>query len=205
MAWSRPTAGAPDDQEDDDQQDDRPERKPACLTPGPLTRDPDPFERDAAPLRDPSGDAFGAREKSRAVLPLAEQRRHELADRFAGEAVGDPLLELVPDLDFDLPLLDRDDDQQAVVPAAFADAAPVVLEQLDGILLDVRKRLDRRNGRDDDDVPGGCLQRAADAIDFGRVLRVEDVGEVVDRLRELGEIVGLRDDRCRKDQRRTNR
>ena len=53
-----------------------------------------------------------------------------VAARLAGEAVGDPLLEAVADLDPDASLLERQQDQQAVVLALLADAAAVVLEQL---------------------------------------------------------------------------
>ena len=62
--------------------------------------------------------------------------------RFAGEAVGDPLLELVADLDPDLALLEREHDQQAVVLALVADAAAVILEQLVGVLADVAVAVD---------------------------------------------------------------
>ncbi len=57
-----------------------------------------------------------------AVLALTELRQDRLADRLAGEAVGDESFEAVADLDPDLAVLDGDDDQESVVLAALADA-----------------------------------------------------------------------------------
>ena len=93
-----------------------------------------------------------------------------LAARFAGESVRDPLLEPVPDLDPDLPLLDREEDQQPVVLLLVADAAAVVLEHLDGVLADVAVRLDGRDRRDHHDVAAGRFQRAAQPIDLAALL-----------------------------------
>ena len=123
-------------------------------------RNSTPVQRDVAALRDPPDDPRRAGEQARAVAAAPELRRHELAAGLAGEAVGDPLLEAVADLDPDPPLLDRDEDQQAVVLALVADAAAVILEQLDGVLADVAVRLDGRHGGDDDDVAAGRLERA---------------------------------------------
>ena len=58
-----------------------------------------------------------------AVVALPESRRHLLADRLAGEAVGDELLQVVADLDLNLAILDRDEHEQAVVLAA-SDRCP---------------------------------------------------------------------------------
>ena len=58
-------------------------------------------ERHAAALRDAADDALRAREQPRAVAAGPEVRRHVLAARFAGEAVRDPLFEVVADFDFD--------------------------------------------------------------------------------------------------------
>ena len=103
-----------------------------------------PVERDAAALRDAADDARRAGEQARAVAAArGTAGAMYLAAGLAGEAVGDPLLEAVADLDSDAPLLDREQDQQAVVLALLADAAAVVLEQLDGVLADVAVRLDR--------------------------------------------------------------
>jgi hypothetical protein len=132
-------------------------------------------------LRDPSDDPLGAGAQPFAVLSVPEERRHHLTARLAGEAVGDPLLEVVPDLDPDAPLLQREQDQEAVVLALLSNAFAVVREQLDGVLLDVAVGLDGRHGRDHDDVAGRGLQRADHPIDRARAVGVDDLGEVVDR------------------------
>ena len=46
------------------------------------------------------------------------------------------------------------------------------------------------DGCDDDDVAARLLQRADHPVHLGRVPGVDDAGEIVDRLRELGEILG---------------
>ena len=119
--------------------------------------------------------------------PALNCGRHDLAAGFAGEAVGDPLLEVVADLDFDAPLLDREQDEQAVVLALLADAAPVILEQLDRVVLDGGVRLDGRHRRDDDDVAGCLLQRADHPVHLRRARGIDHVREIVDRLGQLGQ------------------
>ena len=85
----------------------------------------------------------------------------------------------------DLPILDRDDDQQAVVLALLADAPAAVLEHLDGVFLDVGVRLERRDRRDDHDVAAGALQRADAPVELALARFVDDAGEVVDRARSV--------------------
>src|SRR5436190_762050 len=77
-------------------------------------------------------------------------RKHVLAARFPGEAVGDPLLESVADFDPHLALVEREQNEQAVVLSLLADAAAVILEQLVGVLANVGERRDRLDRRDDD-------------------------------------------------------
>ncbi len=76
--------------------------------------------------------------------PCRKRGPDRLADRLAGEAVGDELLEVVADLDAHLAILDGDDDEQPVVLALLADPAAAVLEHLDGVFVDVRVRLEGR-------------------------------------------------------------
>src|SRR5262249_36229781 len=123
-----------------------------------------------------------------AVSTLAEPRRHVLAARFAGVTVGDEFLEAVPDLDADLAFLQREHDQQAVVLTLLTDSSTMVLEQFDGVLVDVGVWLDGRYGDDDDDVTGLRLERADHALHLGTALRIDDVREVVDWFRQLGQI-----------------
>ena len=61
--------------------------------------------------------------------------------------------------------------------------AAAVLEHLDGVFVDVAVRLERRHGRDHDDVAAGALQRLDPPVELALARRVDDVGEVVDRRR----------------------
>ena len=116
--------------------------------------------------------------------PCRKAGRMALANRLSGEAVGHESLEAVSDLDPDLAVLDRDDNQQAVVLAALADAAALILEHLDGVFPDVGIRLKRGHRRDDDDVAAGALQRLDASIELALARVVDDSGEVVDRRAE---------------------
>ena len=87
-------------------------------------------QRDVAALRDSRDDARGARAQAGAVIAGAKRRDHHEPARLAGEPVGDPLFELVTDLDPHLAFLEREHDQQAVVLALVADSLAVILEQL---------------------------------------------------------------------------
>ena len=80
----------------------------------------------------------------------------------------------------DLAVLDRDDDQQAVVLTALADAPALILEHLDGVFPDVGIRLKRRNRRDDHDVAAGALQRQDASVELALARFVDDSGKVVD-------------------------
>ena len=101
-------------------------------------------ERDVAPLRRSASTMRDTPASSPAPYsPLPKLRRHVLAAGFAGEAVGDELLEVVADFDPHLSILDGQQDQQAVVLAVLADAAAAVLEHLHGVLADVAVRLER--------------------------------------------------------------
>ena len=160
-----------------------------------FARNLDALQRDVASFGDPADNAGGAGAQSLAVVTRPERRHHDLAAGFSREPVGDPLLEAVADLDPDLPLLEREQDQQAVVLALLADAAAVVLEQLDGVFADVAVAADGRHGGNDHDVAAGGLERAAQRIDGARTVGIDDVGEIVDRLGQCGKRRGL--SRCR--------
>src|SRR4029079_16815525 len=113
---------------------------------------------DAALLADAIDDLGRAAHQPLAGLPLPEFRPDGVA-HFAGEAVGDQLLERVADLKPQRAIVHRDDDQQAVVLAFVANAAAPVLEHLDRVLIDAPVRLVSRHGRDDDRVSGRVPQR----------------------------------------------
>src|SRR5262249_31370500 len=142
-------------------------------------------ERDASLLGDALDDARRAHEQAPAESSRGEVRRHHAA-RFAGEAVGDELLEVVADFDLDAPLLHREENQQPVVLALLSDAAAAVLEHLDGVFLGRAVWRDRRHGGDDDDVRGFCLQLADQLLHPPRAVGIDHVREVVDGLRQLG-------------------
>ena len=135
-------------------------------------------------LSDPCDKARNSRQNAGAVRAPPELRRHELSAGFAGESVGDELLQVVADLDPDLPIRDGHHDQETVVLAALADAAAAVLEHLDGVLAEIRVRRERLDGCDNDHVAAGLLQRANELSRRGFARWIEYVGEVVDRLRE---------------------
>src|SRR5262249_42655687 len=125
----------------------------------------DAVERHVAPLRDAPDDALDAGDEPRTVSAAAELRYHHLTARLARESVRDPLLERVADFDPDLVLLDRDENQQAVVLALLPDPLAVILEELVRVLADVAVRLERRHSRHDDDVAGGRHQLTRDLIE----------------------------------------
>ena len=110
-----------------------------------------------------------AGEQARAVLALAEPR-HIASRIVCRRSRRSRILEPVADLDPDLAILDRHDDQQAVVLAALADAAAAVLEHLDGVFADVGVWLERGHRRDDDDVAAGRLQGLDAAIELARLV-----------------------------------
>ena len=115
------------------------------------------------------------------VLALTKRREDRFTDRLAGKAVGHESFEAVADFDPDLAILDRDDDQQAVVLAAIADAPSVVLEHLDGVFLDVGVGLKRGHGGDHDDIAAGTLQGLNPSIELALARLVDHIREVVDR------------------------
>ena len=83
--------------------------------------------------------------------------------------------------------------------AALPDAAAAVLEHLHRVLADVTVRLEGRNRRNHDDVAACLLQRSNQRLHRLLAGLVDDVGEVVDRLCQLGrEILGPR--RCSRGQ-----
>src|SRR5262249_46731257 len=171
-----------DDDEDDPEQ--RADRETAARTGSPPRGlDGHVWHDDAAPFRDAVDERGRSREQALAVAALAELRPDDVAN-FAGEAVRDDALEAVADLDAERAILHGDDDEDAVVLALVADAASAVLEHLDGVLVDAAVRLERRHGGDDDGVAGGVAQRADAAIELGPARRIDDVREVVHRVRQ---------------------
>src|SRR5206468_514511 len=95
-------------------------------------------EGDVTNLRDAPDQAQYAGFESTAIVALFEGRHHELTARLARVPVGDDLFEVVADLDPDAPLLEREQDENAVVLALVADPAPAVLEHLHRVVADVR-------------------------------------------------------------------
>src|SRR5438552_441911 len=92
------------DQNGDEDQDDHPEWNRRARLTVQRARRADAVERHVSSLRDAADDAFGACEQTGAVAPLRELRRHDLAARFAGKSVGDPLLDAVADFNPDATL-----------------------------------------------------------------------------------------------------
>jgi hypothetical protein len=123
---------------------------------------------------------------SRRPLPSGRRqtRAHHLAAGFSGESVGNPLLQAVADLDPDAPFLHREQNQ---TPLSLA-LSPMPRPRFSNILTASgrrSRRLDGRNGRDDDRIAGLRLKRAAHAIDLRRARAVDDTGEIVDRSRQF--------------------
>src|SRR5207302_1115790 len=87
-------------------------------------------EGDAARLRDTADHARRADQQALAVSAVAELRDHVLAARFSRKSIRDEFFEAVADFDPDAALLEREQDQQAVVLPLVADALAAVLEQL---------------------------------------------------------------------------
>src|SRR5262249_60076021 len=131
----------------EEQNDPRERKLPARRAP--LSRNFDAGQLDVASPRDATSDPGGAGQQARAVPPVLEFGHHVVAAGFTCEPVRDPLLELVTDLDPYAPLVERQQDQQAVVLPLVADAASAILEHLDGKLADLGVRLDRLDGGDD--------------------------------------------------------
>ena len=128
------------------------------------------------------------RERPEAALVrrrLGGIRRHVLATCFAGKAVGDELFQVVADFDPHLPIVDGQEDQRAVVLAALADAAAGFSNIFTGYSrmspygLKVGTSLPRRRA-------ARLLQRLNQRLHRLLAGLVDDVGEVVDRLGQLG-------------------
>src|SRR5947207_8405307 len=146
------------------------------------TRDRDVGNRDVALLCDVVDDPRRRLEQPGAVLLFPEGRRNRFADGLPGVAVGNELLEVVADFDGHLPVVLRDDDEEAVVFALVADAASAVLEHLDGVLVDAAVGLKGGHGGDDDGVAARGLQGADALVEVGAARGIDDVREVVHRV-----------------------
>src|SRR5262245_9966709 len=143
------------------------------------------LENDVSALGNPRNDARKPRQKPWSVRALAELRRHVLTTRFAGESVGDELLELVPDFDPDLTVVDGKENQQAVVASALADSAAVVFKHLHGVFANIAVRFEGGHGGDDHHVADGLVPRPYQRLHRLRALRIDDVREVVDGLSQF--------------------
>ena len=140
-------------------------------------------------MRDAADDPLDPGPQAGTVAAGAEFGRHHLPNRLAGIAVGDPLFQAVADLNRDAALVQSEEDEQAVVLALLADAAPVVFEHLDRHLADIAERLKGLDRCDDHRVARGGVQRARHAIDLGGALGVYDAGKIVDEFGQLGKRV----------------
>src|SRR3954447_1247897 len=183
---ARSAAHAAEDRDHDEQNDEPPERQDGRRRTA-HPRRCHARELNVARLRDSGRVARGGGEQPGTVSAVPELRHHQLARGLSRVAVGDPLLESVADFGPDLPLAEREQDQQTVVFSFLADAAAVVLEQLHGVLVDVAVAVEVGYGGHDNHVPAGGLQRARDAVDLVGALRIDDMGEVVDGCGQLGE------------------
>ena len=177
-----PPPPPPAEQDEDDQHDDQGQgsRRSDCARRR-RTFARHVVERHAAPSAMRLMIAGSSRDQAPAVLALAELRRDHLADRLAGEAVGDEPFEAVADLD---PALRSSTATTISRPLSLpfcADAAAAVLEHLDGVFARCPVGLKCRHGGDDHDVAGGGLQREDAALELRLARRIDDVGEVVDR------------------------
>jgi len=174
--------------DDEDQHDERNHVTAAGTCPPRSTplHGPNALERDVASLGDTAHDALRTREQPFAIFTSPERGRHDVAARLSGEAVGDEALEFVADLDAHHPVLDRHHNQKPVVATALPDPSTVVLEHLHRVLVDVRVGRDGLDCCHDDDVAGRLLKRPDERLHLARARVVDDVREVVDRLRQLG-------------------
>ena len=94
-----------------------------------------------------------------------------LADRLSGDAVGDDCLDPVADLDPDPAILDRDEDEDAVVLALATDTLAAVLEHLDRVFVHVGIRLRLVARRDDHGVAARALERSDAPLELGALAR----------------------------------
>ena len=135
-----------------------------------------PGERDAGILRD---DVRHPRrhEQRRAAVVALPQEGNRLAAEAAHFAVRQDRLQPVSDLDAVFPILHGQQDQNSVIGGFAAD--PPLLEQVDGVALDVRT-VQRIDGHDRDLRVGLLFNLLADVIQLRNGALIEDMGEVVD-------------------------
>src|SRR5262249_54984386 len=134
----RPQRGE-NDHDDEDEEDQEGKREPRSASSGRGLRGVRPSCR----LDDPDA---GRRGPARVRL-LAERREEPLLEDAAGEGVGEPVLEAVPDLDPRLPVGEGDQEENAVVLPLLAET-PTLVESV-GEVLD-RFSVEGREDRDDD-------------------------------------------------------
>src|SRR5262249_19253580 len=136
----RPASSAAADAADDQDRDEDPEQRRQgngrrVALARRRSRHRHAVQRDTAPFGDALDDSRRPRKESGAERPRRELRRHHCPARLTRKAVGDELLEVVPDFDLRAPLLHCEQYQQPVVLALLSDAAAAVLEHLDDVFL----------------------------------------------------------------------
>ena len=172
---------------EEDQQDDPEGYRRLPARPRNRTRRRHACKADVSTLCDSPDQSLDTRLQPCTVTACPEFRRHHQPDRLARVAVRDPLLEAIPDFDLDATLLDRDQNEQSVVLVLVTDPSTVVLEHLHGHLGGVGIWLEGFDRRHHHRVAGGREQRPRYPIDLRCTGRVDHVGKVVDRLRQLGQ------------------
>src|SRR5436309_12679301 len=118
----------------------------ALALPTPSALDPTPWLTRRRPARrDSRVDCVRRGLEPGGVAPVSEARRDDLADDLAGRCVGHDRLEPVTDLEAQLPILDEDHEEDAVVEPRLAE--PPLLEEPVGDILDALA-LERAEDRD---------------------------------------------------------
>ncbi len=132
---------------------------------------------------DHTHDAVDAGADAVVVIAALERGRDVLLDDAVGRRVGQRAFEAVADLDAHLAVVQRDQQQHAVIDLAAAEL-PLV-DDADRILLD-DLGLRRRHDQDHDLAALRLLERRELGFERGRLVRRQRAGEVGDPRRELG-------------------
>src|SRR5262249_18635242 len=118
------TKGAENDEENEKRKDDVGARADVRRA---VPFRPHALQHHVSSLRDTRDDAGGTCPQAWPVCTLTEFGRHVLTACLSSEAVGDELFEVVAHLDPHLPVVDGEENQDAVVATALANAATTVL------------------------------------------------------------------------------
>src|SRR5438046_2908747 len=135
------------------------------------------------------------------VAPASEARRDDLADDPAGRCVGHDRLEPVTDLEAQLPILDEDHEEDAVVEPRLAE--PPLLEEPVGDILDALA-LERAEDRDRHLGTRGALVVGELRLEPPTLADRQDPRIVVDASAGSGGQDEGDGDECRKKQARTS-